>query len=105
MNEKIEKAEEQKVLSEQQEIAFTLSSRGWEFIEQRLKKMIDTLVDIRTLPDGLTKEQRIDEVDKREAVVSLLQELWNQIKGEKEIVDAKPRMTIKTEEEIYFIKQ
>jgi len=90
--------EHEQILSESQEITFTLNSAGWAILEQRANKMINELMDIRTLT-GETTEDKMKEIEKRELGISLFTQLLQDLKGEQQFNNSENTLKSHTRDE------
>lgn len=94
--------ETQKQISDADRIRQTLETPGWEIIEKKLDDIILTVTDIRNL-EGKTKEERLDELEKKEAAVSLLEHWVSSVKGD--AINAQQMKPKEDEEEPYIINK
>lgn len=97
-------AEELKDQTEATELHYTVNSIGWGILMERAENIITELMDIRSLPDDLTPENKIKEIEKREAGVSLFQDLLRQIVGDAAKIDFERKKEKDITEHIIVIK-
>lgn len=97
-------AEELKDQTEATELHYTVNSIGWGILMERAENIITELMDIRSLPDDLTPENKIKEIEKREAGVSLFQDLLRQIVGDAAKIDFEKKKEKDITEHIIVIK-
>jgi len=71
-------------LSEIENIKRTLETPGWEIIEKRFNGLTDDLCDIRNIDKELSLEDRLKQLEIREAAHELVENWINIVKSEAE---------------------
>jgi hypothetical protein len=94
--------ETSQALSDKDKIKQTLSTPGWEVIEKKLDDIILSITDIRNL-EGKTREERLDEIETKEAAVSLIEYWISSIKGDAINAENLRSRIIEIDEEEHFI--
>jgi len=95
--------EDKKKLSEGEKLLAMTQSDGWAILEARYKRIVSTLADLRTIKETAS-EQRFEEMQKREAALSLFQELYKGVMGEVEDFQDQMEGLGEVEEEDNYIR-
>jgi len=64
--------ETKKIISQTEAIKKTMASLGWEYIEERLKKLSDGVCDIRNIDKSLEVEKQLEQMRVAELAVEMI---------------------------------
>ena|SRR6185369_12304955 len=69
------------VLREGQLVEDFVNSDGWRYAKDKLETILKKVDAISSLPEGLTREQKLEEMDRRQGAISLVREWMNLVEG------------------------
>ena len=76
--------EELKNQTEGQMVEDFVNSDGWKYAMNKLDIILNRIDAISSLPDSLTKEQKLEEMERRQGAISLIKIWRDEIEGRAE---------------------